>query len=162
MKLKARLFTKQRAGQVAGFVCGERRFEKAMATWITGPLVFESMKHFGNKVWLYYTPGDEVVGFGSLGVGEIGPKDGPKIPVAIIPALGIHSKYQGKPDGQTEDRYSHQILRDLIRRARKLNRSVLCLYVYPKNARAIALYSKFGFVLSGRMGNGYDQMLLRL
>jgi len=161
--LQARIYTEAMAPRVAGFVCGTRRFEKAMADWITRPDLLNYIAQRGNTVWLYFTPEDDLVGFGSLGASTWGPLDGPRFSLTIIPALAIRSEYQGKPDDVEErDKFSHQIMRDLIGRAKPLGRPILGLFVHPRNTRAIRLYVKFGFEKVQRAGNGHDQMMLRL
>lgn len=130
--LQARIFTEAMAAEVAGFECGSRKFEKKMAAWISGPEALDSIRTRGTTVFLYYAPNGDLVGFGSLGPSEWGPRDGPKIPLIVIPALAIQSSQQGKPDGDEKDKFSHQIMRDLIARARLLGRPILGLFVHPK------------------------------
>jgi hypothetical protein len=70
----------------------------------------QSIAKHRTKVWLYFDPDNDLVGFGSLGTTKW-----PNFPerVSIIPQIGIQSRYHGQPTGAGETKYSHQILDDL-------------------------------------------------
>jgi hypothetical protein len=58
--------------EVQAFYCGTLPFEKAVAKWIKSPAdkysALKSMSERGTKVWLYWHPEGQLVGYGSLGV----------------------------------------------------------------------------------------------
>lgn len=61
---------------------------------------------------------------------------------------GVNKRYWGQPPGAREQRYSAQILDDLIAEARKhlAERPILVLYVNESNTRAIKFYEQAGFI----------------
>ncbi len=65
--------------------------------------------------------------------------------------VGLEQRYRRKPEGPTDERYSSQIIDDLIEEARNANdpavAPVLTLFVDPANAAAIKLYRRSGFSL---------------
>ncbi|MFO0819056.1 MAG: GNAT family N-acetyltransferase [Pirellulales bacterium] len=139
-------FSSNHADLVKGFYCGSDSWAVAASDWIQASEsdqfgVFRSIKR-GTNVWLYFDPDDVLVGFGSLGLTKWPNFDGA---VAIIPQMAIACKFQGEPKGIDETRYSHQILGDLIARARSLKAVRLVLTVHPGNARAKSLYLSHGF-----------------
>jgi hypothetical protein len=146
--LDARPFSVAMLSDVQGFDCGDNPWEQAQSAWITGQGVIESQKR-GTKVWFYYDDANNLVGFGSLGVTKWNwpPPSGPTLEVAIIPSIALGKAYWGCPkSAPREQKYSRQIMSDLIRRARQMNVSVLCLYVHKDNVHAISLYREFDFV----------------
>lgn len=158
--LEASEFTAANLAQVDGFYCGEERFAKKMAKWIQTESV-ATIQEFGNRVWLYSKPTGELVGFGSVGTTKW-TVNGVDFELAIIPAFGVQHQYRQQPPGDRSQRFSHQILRDLIAKAKQLGVPLLGLYVYPKNIGAIKLYEEFGFVFVNLHSNGYNRMLLRI
>jgi len=62
--------------------------------------------------------------------------------------LAVAKEFQGKPGGRAgwRERYSGQILGDLIAKAVSLGNDTLGLYVSEDNRKALSLYSAFGFV----------------
>ncbi len=158
--LEPREFTEANLAEVKDFYCGDQEWESAMADWIRNSAI-ASMAKYGSKVWLYYADGNELVGFGSLGESRWGRK-AEQFRLAIIPALAIQFQFRRKPDADKQNRYSHQIMRDLIERALPLGHQMLGLFVHPKNIGAINLYRDFNFTLIERGANGYDKMARRI
>jgi hypothetical protein len=125
---------------------------------------------------------NDIVGYGSLAISKWPdpmadpgllqkvPKL-PKVPINLIPAVGINRQFQGQPAGSPpEERYSKQILDHLIMEAtRQPATPVLGLYVHPGNAKAIRFYEKNGFItwnsqryVNQETGVVYQGMLLFL
>jgi GNAT superfamily N-acetyltransferase len=162
-------FTKDLLSEVADFECGGKPYETEVSDWIKtdGPeSALEAMQKFGTKVWLYVEEGN-IVGFGSLGVSNWNwpePTTKPRVRVNLIPMVGIQSRYHGKPDGPTEQRFSTQIMLDLIDEARRNTdaKPVLGLFVHPDNAAAIRFYRRIGFQDFHQRSGGYVGMILRL
>jgi ribosomal protein S18 acetylase RimI-like enzyme len=132
------------------FHCGEDRWARAVAEWITGRSPECAAKDIQDrrcKVYLYRNQAAQVIGFGAVGTtkGEWPNASDPKISVAIIPWLGLHSGFHGQPIGPDEIRYSDQILADLVYKAKATGRKYLVLFVDPENAAAIRLYERNGF-----------------
>jgi GNAT superfamily N-acetyltransferase len=168
---------------VAGFSCGEAPWEQELNDWITGKAADGIRAHVsaGGDAWLYVTEQDGVVGFASLARSNWrwpGNRDRPRR-LTIIPALGVRDDLKGKPDdAPPEERYSAQILRDLIGEAvarfsqysaEGLDPTpILALFVHPENVRAIRFYERAGFQHFFRTytdpvtGVTYRSMVLRL
>ena len=163
--LRAEEFTPDKAPQVAGFSCGEEPWERAISEWITGEGVFRSIVEKGSRVWLYFTQDTgELVGYGSLGkTRRRWPSPGGDyLNLSIIPAMGIQTAYQGEPRNDPP-KFSHQVLGDLIHRARHDGTTLLILYVHKDNGKARGLYERFGFeVMSLEREDGYITMSHRL
>jgi GNAT superfamily N-acetyltransferase len=140
---------------VQTFVCGNQPWELPLAVWIkAGPDVetgalFEMRKRRGKlQVWLHVNDKNELVAYSSLGESNWRwptPRD-LRIPLSIIPNVAIQKQFQGQPADLP--RYSSQILEHLIFEARQhTNRQpLLGLYVDPRNAAAIKVYQRTGFV----------------
>src|SRR5262245_45145566 len=72
----------------------------------------------GTEVWLYTDEHDEVIGYGSLCaskwpdpavVAQV-PKL-PRVPISLIPAVGIDRRFQGGPQGaEASERYATKII----------------------------------------------------
>ena len=104
-------FTEELLSAVADFECGSEPYEAEVADWIKnkGPgCVLDAMKKYGTHVWLYINEENDVVGFGSLGKTRWNWPDptNPRVSVNLMPMVGIRSKYHGKPEGLSEERYS--------------------------------------------------------
>jgi ribosomal protein S18 acetylase RimI-like enzyme len=151
--LHAKPFDEQKLAEVQGFDCGDNEWCPELNDWIKGARDKEhsalwSIANKGNEVFLYYDE-TKLVGFGSLGFTSwrIPPPKGPPQEMAYIPMVAMDKQFHGGPKGvPREERYSHQIIRDLIARAKARPENVaLALHVNPKNGAAIALYSHFNF-----------------
>jgi ribosomal protein S18 acetylase RimI-like enzyme len=126
-------------------------WEVEVFQWIAAPAGADGAldsPELGKRIWLYEDDG-EVVGFAALGRTKwIYPTDSsPKVPHLHIINVGVDSRYRSRPEGPREDRYSWQILNDLVAEARataNMHR-ILTLYVHPANLAAIAFYSAYGF-----------------
>jgi len=148
----------QHLPELQDFDCGAEAYQVEISEWIknSGPnCVLDDLKKWSDlRVWVY-TLDDTIVGFGSLGLSkwdlrEIGAGK-TKIPVKLIPDVGIRREFQGKPTEATNkfDRYSSQILDDLIFKAKSREQRVrwLGLFVHPDNRGAIKLYERHDFKL---------------
>ncbi len=139
--------------KVQQFDCGTNIWEVEVSTWIKAPRgrggAIDEMENGGLSVWLYATAEGELVGFGSLGESDQRwPKDkDPPIKTSAIPFMGVDCRFWGKPPGNWEERYSAQILRNLIDEAMKFKdtRKLLKLLVCEHNIGAIKLYERIGF-----------------
>jgi hypothetical protein len=162
---------------VGGFDCGPDPWEQEPADWIQQHAL-EAISH-GTKVWLYMNEQGFVVGFGSLDVSKSPlryptPKS-PKVPVLVIPELGLKKEFKGEPkaertsDPNTDGRYSSQIMRHLLDNAHQWpgDMHAVILYVDPRNVRAIKLYQKYGFTkfdppfIDKDSGIAYDRYAVR-
>jgi ribosomal protein S18 acetylase RimI-like enzyme len=150
--LLAEPFAPDKLPIVADFHCGNDAWSEAIAAWIKGDVqepasALRSMAERQTKVWLYFTPDTkELVGYGSLGLTRRrwpGPKD-EWMNLAILPAIGIHSRFQGEPKNDPP-KFSRQILEDLIAKARLTPCELLILDVHEDNHKAIKLYEKLHF-----------------
>jgi len=108
------------------------------------------------EVYLYFDECNDLVGYGSIGASrwpdptQPAPVKGlPKVPISLIPSLGIQTRFHGDPAGASSDeRYSTQIvehLKYLAWRHTHHRRHYLGLYVHPENERAIRCYRRLGF-----------------
>ncbi len=149
--LRKSLFSEQLLPLVQDFDCGDEPWEREVADWIKAPLgahgALDEMDAGlrSCRVWLYAEQPNEVVGFGSLGPSRW---PSPIGPINLIPNVGMRRQYHGQPGppAPIEERFSMQIMRDLIDEAHKLGQSpLLALYVHPQNAKAIRLYTRLGF-----------------
>ena len=147
--------------EVAEFFCGSDPWDLAQSTWIRDTAL-SSMETRGTKVWLYYNTLDQLVGFGSLGITRrrFPPPGGEYVQLSIIPSLAIKVEFQGRPE--EPPRYSHQIMQDLLAKARLQNTEQLMLDVHRKNSKAIAFYMNFDFVQIGDVHNEHIKMFHRL
>ena len=165
--------TREDVKDLAEFDCGrEEIWSRAATEWIIGSDVWESIEKRKTKVWLYRNEQDVIVGFGSLGETRRPwpPLDGKYARLLFIPMLGIDYRFHGQPP-EEQFRYSRQIIRHLQFEAIQLFSShqeagrstlpYLTLLVHCKNARAIRLYEKFGFLVDRAPSRG-DQLLMVL
>jgi ribosomal protein S18 acetylase RimI-like enzyme len=140
-------FAPELLDEVRDFDCGEEPYQKELAEWLLQDATLALAR--GTKVWLYANQGNEVVGYGSLGLTrwKYPDADSPKTALVIIPAVAVRRAFWGKPEGAAEDRYSSQILRHLLTEALAWPGSLpaLGLFVHPDNHAAIKLYERFGF-----------------
>jgi len=134
---------------VRDFSCGDEPYERDRATWIQSEAA-ETIARGGN-VWLYVTENRDVIGFGSLAVSRWNYPEpaNRRVALALIPAVAVQKQFWGKPDGPRDNRYSSQILDDLILTAAqlKLDAPILGLFVHPENQRAIKAYERAGFIM---------------
>jgi len=106
------------------------------------------MGNFGNQVWLYANEAAELVGFGTYGTTSrwIWPEDqrNQRVIAHHIPMLGIDRRFRSCPAGLKNERYSAQIVDDLIEVSRSETAPdivpILTLFVHPENIGAIRLY----------------------
>ncbi|MDA1050633.1 MAG: GNAT family N-acetyltransferase [Planctomycetota bacterium] len=149
--LESHDFSHDDLADVQDFYCGDQIWATCAAEWIKTPKAegvgaMFSMARYRTKVWLYYTS-TGLVGFGSLSK----PKwpwplpDGKPTKVSYIPQMAISSRFQGKPKGAKDSKFSRQIMRDLIAQASQHDTDMLCLHVHVDNENAIALYREFEF-----------------
>jgi len=139
------------------FDCGNENYQIEVANWIknSGPgcVVDDLRERTDLRVWIYTLDEETIVGFGSLGPNEWSLRERgqvkKKLPVMVIPSLGLAREFHGQPTEATDkfDRYSSQILDDLIVKAKTDPRGVrwLGLYVHPENRPAISLYQRHDF-----------------
>lgn len=154
------------------FRCGDEPWEQEVARWIKNDMddgVLSALQE-GCEVWVYYVGAGDIVGFGSLDQAAWGwPKSSSKrVPINLIPWLGIDQRFWGHPlDAGREDRYSRQLLKDLIAEASTHSdrHPVLGLCVDHRNVRAINLYKQERFEPFGKdyvdpnSGTHYMRML---
>jgi len=157
-------FAPEHKGMVSGFACGNEPWAREAEAWIKGKLkrdgVYEAMKQ-GVRAWLFFTPNDALVGFGSLGTAKMHyPYEVPKAKlVNLIPSLAVHRDFQGGPAGAAPgERFSDQIVDFLITEARTTALlPVLLLFVDRDNARAMHVYQRAGFIHWPERPSDYDQ-----
>lgn len=112
------------------------------------------------------------MGFGSLARSkwQWPLSESPRVPISLIPMVGIQKRHWGKPDGPPNERFSAQILDHLIFQAMQHTERhpLLELFVDPRNVRAIRVYEKAGFQRFSKTytdqatGATYTSMLLNL
>lgn len=130
------------------FDFGHEYWEREIERWIKDEVI-EARREWGTDVWLYATEDDGLIGFGSLGQSRWNwpLATSKRVPISLIPAVGIHRPFQGQPrDGQSP-RFSDQILDHLIYEAQQHSERhrALGLFVHPENSRAIKVYERAGF-----------------
>lgn len=135
-------------GLIRNFDFGDEPYQKELGQWIIDDA--EQAMARGTKVWIYVNQADQIVGYGSLGQTnwKYPEPNSNKVTVAIVPAVAIRKEFWGEPKtGDKEEKYSSQIMRELIRQAIEWNASfgAVGLFVHPENLAAIKLYERFGF-----------------
>jgi ribosomal protein S18 acetylase RimI-like enzyme len=151
-------FTDQDASSVAGFNCGNAPWAVAIAQWITGSRVIESMQK-GTDVWRYYDDADTLIG-----IGAVGRSRRPYPPtanasrndyrdVSIIPAIGVDINHQRQG-------YGSRILEDLIAIASGHNTPAVYADVHVDNP-AIGIYVKLEFANAGYAKESYMRLWRR-
>jgi GNAT superfamily N-acetyltransferase len=149
-------FLEEDLDEVQGFRCENAPWELQISDWIknarTGALDYV---HRGKcRVWLYRTEAGELVGYGSLGSSNWNwpSADDPRVPINIIPYVGVREEFWSQPPGPKGERFSAQILDDLVDEAlRQRDRHpALGLFVHEDNHRAIAFYRNSGFTMFHR------------
>jgi hypothetical protein len=145
------------------FDCGDEPWSSAVCDWIRGmsrDCAELDIKKRRCRTFLYRNSAEQVIGFGAIGTtnGEWPRSEDPRLPVAIIPWLGIGRQFHGLPKGNDEIRYADQILADLVYKAKDTGRRYLVLFVDPRNARAIRLYERNGFEKSNKLLNEGEHM----
>lgn len=157
-QLEKQAFADSDANRVRDFECGEEVWAEAASIWINTKA--QQAISRGNRVWLYLD-GNDLVAFGSLGK-TTWPDPPPRREYAYIPQLAIASQFQGGPRGvEREQKYSHQIMRDLIGEALLIGPNELALRVHEDNLPAIRLYETFDFHALPRRSrdNDYIRMI---
>jgi RimJ/RimL family protein N-acetyltransferase len=148
------------ASAVSMFYFGDEYWELEIERFIK-EVVADVIAEYGTEVWLYATEEDGLVGFGSLGASRWNwpLPTSKRVPISIIPHLGIHKAFWGQPREEGTRRFSDQIMDHLIYEAQQhteRNRA-LGLFVHPDNHRAIAAYQRAGFsMFSQRYKNEDD------
>jgi ribosomal protein S18 acetylase RimI-like enzyme len=173
-------FSEELFSEVQEFNCGELPYEKSVSEWLKRPfgedgaLTSIKEKKRPGRVWLYNLKEEtnkKLIGYGALGKGNWKWKgeDDPRIPVTLVIWCGVAKEYQGKPDGDKENRYSYRIFDDLIDIAyqERQTHPVMGLLVHVDNKRAIAFYRSFGFTDQDMMtyaedGEVYQRMYVIL
>jgi len=160
-QLTSERYTEEKSALVADFFFGNEEYETEIETWIKGEEVRDALERQAH-VLLYRVDG-ELAGYGCVGEMRRSwpPQDrrADKIDVSVIPALGVLPAFQGKPLGvDYTERYSYQIIQDLIAIAAEYGHKILVLYVHPENAKAIAFYERLGFVDEGPKKDKYRIM----
>lgn len=145
--------------RVQQFDCGNEPWEREVSDWIKAPLgsggALDDMLNLQTAVWLYEDGQGKVVGFGSLGQHQLrypDPKKGIVTRMHVIPFIGLSRDFWGKPPGPSSNRYSRQIMRDILTEARGHASGLTLVYlcVHERNGRAINLYKEFNFVEHSR------------
>jgi RimJ/RimL family protein N-acetyltransferase len=136
-------FTPDLLEAVRDFDYGDESYQRDLAAWMREEAVTALER--GTKVWLYVNQGDEVVGYGSLGLTrwKYPEPTSRRSELVIIPAVALRKIFWGKP----EDRYSSQIMRHLLEEAKAWPGQLpaMGLFVHPENHAAIRLYERFHF-----------------
>ncbi len=177
-RLDITLFTDALLPLVSDFDCGPLTYQQEVADWIRGQGVGTVLDAIHSRrrptlVWLYSTPQDGIVGYGSLcrsawSTTPNGPRDRP---ISLIPNVGLRTRFQRyPPDAERDDRYSSQMMRHLIHEARQYppedRLPLLGLFVHPDNIAGRKLYERMGFrdfpQTYSDEGVIYQGMLLRL
>ncbi len=158
-KLKILKFTAKMLDdpRLQGFYCGKNPCQEFMAQWIRDrDEVIQALR--GWKIFIYESTDGKLVGYGSLnktsmilpteyGYGTEQEK------VIAIPTLAVDKNFWGEPKGESEEKYSHQIMRHLIEGAKSWRQNstkgdiqpCLALAVHPLNRRARKYYLDSGF-----------------
>lgn len=161
--LIAERFTPEKLAKVAGFDCTDKNchpWEMYLNAWIKEDAP-TCVKQGKTRVWLYYS-GEELVGYGSLGLTTIEwpYRTRQRQSQAFIPAFAISRWFRGKPrGGKREDRFAWRAMSDLVSRATVLRRELLTLYVDKQNNGAQRFYKNFGFAMVGECHDHYVMAL---
>jgi len=142
--------------EVQQFDCGAEIWEKEVSDWLKMPLgqdgAISSVRNEERpgRVWLYRNADGQLVGYGALGYTEwrwTRNKD-PFLPLTVIIWCAIQKEFWGKPDGPKDERFSHQIMDNLITEAIDdvETHPILGLAVHPENTRAIKFYKEYEFL----------------
>lgn len=143
--LTKRRFTAADATIVAGFDCGTESWEVAQSNWITSTKVLESIERYGTDVWLYFSQSGELVGFGSVGRTRRPHPPGSNefANFSTIPSLAVRRQFWGKP--LQGEKFSTQIMDDLVLQAYGHKTELLILDVHVQNTHAESFYREYGF-----------------
>jgi Acetyltransferase (GNAT) family len=149
-------FTEAHWDEVQAFDCGSMPWELEVSDWLKRPIGTDSaltaIHNAENpcRVWLYRLEDGRLVGFGALGYSKWRwtKKKDPYVPLTVIIWCGIQKEFKGLPDGPKPDRYSHQIMDNLITEALDdaATHPILGLVVRPENIGAIKLYKEYEFI----------------
>jgi GNAT superfamily N-acetyltransferase len=136
--------------EIQAFDCGDAIWARLAANWLKCKdeqvaSAVSSIEKYGTEVWLYRSESLKLVGFCALGESRWTIAGIPSR-ISIVPQFAIQNEYQGQPkDGTREDRFSVQILGDIIHKARLRGTPMLALEVHEENLGAIKLYTNVGF-----------------
>lgn len=152
-KIRREDLTLDKLALFSDFDCGDEPWQRPVSDWIRcqssdpSDSADKSIKSKRCKAYLYRNKDGKLIGFGTLGKSKWNwPKlTDPKIPVVIIPWIGIAKPFHGQPTGENEVRYSDQIIADLYHLAKAYGLELLVLYVDPRNLSAIKVYKRNGF-----------------
>lgn len=171
-RLFAQPFSENLRYLVLDFDAGTEAWDVAEADWIKASLdsacgaVFDLQKYPETEVWLFRLADGTVVGFGSIGTTTwtLPPQGGQKTLLTVIPHLAIRKEFQGGPSQvRKEDRYSRQIMDDLLSRSMERPYAMIGLFVHENNLKAIRLYEQYGFeMLPSKVRKVFRQMVRRL
>jgi len=163
--LTAEQFSEERLPDVEEFCCGNEVWSTASEEWIKAPADSErgaiwSIKRHHNQVWLYFSPSQQLVGFGAVGPARWRwPLSGGLYkPWSYIPQIAVAFRFRGPPAGPKSERYSHQIMAHLILESLAHDTELLGLHVHRDNSRAIAFYQGFNFHMHHEDAGEYRRM----
>jgi ribosomal protein S18 acetylase RimI-like enzyme len=157
-KLDREAFMEEHLGseEIQRFNCGEEVWEVEVSNWLKQPLgedgALSSTRDTERpgRVWLYRLANGRLVGYGALGYTQWRwtKKKDPFLPLTVITWCAIHKEFWGLPEGPKEERYSHEIMDNLITEAMDdaATHPILGLAVHPENRRAIKFYRDYEFI----------------
>lgn len=158
-------FSEERLSEVKDFYCGDETWSRAAEEWIKAPADSEygalpSMNRHSNQVWLYYSPSETLVGFGSVGRARWRwpLSGGLHKQWSYIPQIAVGFEFRRQPPGPKAARYSHQIMAHLILESLTHGTDLLGLHVHRDNSLAIAFYRGFDFHLHRDVDGDYRRM----
>ncbi len=157
-RLQSTLFEEEKhLAALQDFDCGSGNYAVEIADWIKNKppdgVLNDLRKYPTLRVWIYTLDENTIVGFGSLQKARWRLRESgeakKRVSILLIPYVGIKKEFHGQPMDATDkfDRYSSQILDDLVGKAKthRPARHWLGLYVHPENLGAIKLYQRHEF-----------------
>jgi GNAT superfamily N-acetyltransferase len=155
IQLKRVPFSDALLPEVSNFDCGNELWEIEVASWLkaepSNPDSASALQKAGRcSVWVYRHPStDDIVGFTSLGTSrwKWPAPNSKRVMVNIIPHFAVAKDFWGQPDGPRAERFSTQMLIDVVSEARSVQGvlPLLGLFVHEHNGRAIQFYKAHGF-----------------
>jgi GNAT superfamily N-acetyltransferase len=165
-------FSRDSLARVQSFECGSETWAIEVSDWIKADEegAADSVDKGTCTVWLYYTDGEEMLGYASLGLSfrEWNVPGYPRSKIPIIPFFGVRSEFQGQPrSAHPLDRYGARMMRDIVAEAMHLGGTdlpLLGLLCDHRNSKAIAFYERLGYVLLDPVDGGRERvrMIVRL